>query len=306
MRASFVMSGVASGIRRNMTMTVALVLNTAITLFFVGGSILASREINKFNHDYEGKLNVSIYLCPKPVQGQTPLGNCRSRYTDAQRTSLEEQFKKDPIIKTWAFISETDAVVRYRKTVPQIVGNNTTIGDLPASFTIHLNDIKKDYPTFVKEYKTQPGVSGTSSQSTVLKTLLNVIGRVRLGSFVLAIVVLIASVLLIANSIQVAAAQRKNETSIMRLVGASRWMTELPFMIETIIATFVGGLIALGLITLGKEFTLNNIFKVPVQNGVIPNLDANDILIAGGLGMMAGLVLAALTAFATLRFYVKL
>ena len=56
----------------------------------------------------------------------------------------------------------------------------------------------------------------------------------------IAAVVLIASVLLISNTIQVAAAQRKNETSIMRLVGASRWMTELPFMLETTFAAIVG------------------------------------------------------------------
>jgi cell division transport system permease protein len=92
----------------------------------------------------------------------------------------------------------------------------------------------------------------------------------------------------------------------MRLVGASRWMTELPFMLETVVATFVGGLIALGLITLGKEFVLNNVFKVPVQNGVIPNLSTNDILVAGGLGIIAGILLSALTAFATLRLYVRL
>jgi cell division transport system permease protein len=83
-------------------------------------------------------------------------------------------------------------------------------------------------------------------------------------------------------------------------------MTELPFMLETVAATFVGGLIALGLLALGKQFVLNNIFKVPVQNGVIPNLGSNDILVAGGLGLIAGIILSALTAFATLRLYVKL
>jgi cell division transport system permease protein len=139
-----------------------------------------------------------------------------------------------------------------------------------------------------------------------LKTLLKVIDGARLSSIVIAIVVLAASILLIANTIQVAAAQRKNETSIMRLVGASRWMTELPFMLETIFATIIGGLIAMGLIGLGKQFLLDNIFKVPVQTGVIPNLSTNDVLIAGGLGLMAGIVLGALTAFATLRLYVKL
>jgi len=184
--------------------------------------------------------------------------------------------------------------------------NNVSKGDIPAQFTVHLRDIAKDYPAFVKQYQHMPGVSGTTTESDVLKRLLKIIDGFRIASITIALVVLIASILLIANTIQVAAAQRKNETSIMRLVGASRWMTELPFMLETILASLVGGLIAIGLIALGKQFVLNNIFKVPVQNGVIPNLDINDVLVAGGLGLIAGVVVAGLTALVTLRLYVKL
>jgi cell division transport system permease protein len=117
---------------------------------------------------------------------------------------------------------------------------------------------------------------------------------------------MIASILLIANTIQVSAAQRKNETSIMRLVGASRWMTELPFMLETIVAAFAGGLIALGLIWSGKELFLNGIFKSQIENHVIPDLSSDNILVAGGIGLIGGLVLAAITAFVTLRLFVKL
>jgi cell division transport system permease protein len=287
-------------------MTIALVLSTAIALAFVGAAILADREISNFKHDYESKLNVSLYLCPAPAPGQTADGPCKARFTDAQRASIQEKLNADPIVEQVTFISEADAVTRYRKTVPPLVAQNTAVGDLPASFTVKLRDIKNDYDRFVKEYGKLPGVSGTTSESSVLKTLLKIIDGARLFSIAIAIVVLIASVLLIANTIQVAAAQRKNETSIMRLVGASRWMTELPFMLETIFAAFVGGLIALGLITLGKEFVLNGIFKSQIEHNVIPNLGANDVLIAGGLGLIGGIILAALTAFLTLRLYVKL
>src|ERR1700744_1267381 len=63
MRANFVLSGVAAGIRRTATMTVALVLNTAIALSFVGAAILANTEISRFRTTYEDKLNVQVYLC---------------------------------------------------------------------------------------------------------------------------------------------------------------------------------------------------------------------------------------------------
>jgi cell division transport system permease protein len=304
MRANFVLTGVATGIRRNLTMTIALVLSTAIALAFVGAAILANREIAEFKHDYEGKLNVSVFLCPKPLQKAQ--GNCQAKFTDAQRNALQQRLNADPRVARVTFISEQDAVDRFRKTVDPLVARNTAVGDLPASFTVHLKNLQRDYQSFRKTYNNAPGVSTVQNQVQALKTLLSVINGARLFSIMIAVVVLIASILLIANTIQVAASQRKNETSIMRLVGASRWMTELPFMLETIFATVIGGVIAIGLIALGKQFVLDNIFKVPVQNGVIPNLNTNDVLVAGGLGLIAGVVLAALTAFATLRLYVKL
>jgi cell division transport system permease protein len=247
-----------------------------------------------------------VFLCPAPIPGVPTVGKCKTRYTDEQKQALEAKLSSDPMVEKKTFISEQDAVARFRETSESLVAKNTKVGDLPASFTVHLKDLKNDYERFRENYQNQPGVSGVENQVKALKTLLDVIARVRLGSFILAIVVLIASILLIANSIQVAAAQRKNETSIMRLVGASRWMTELPFMLETIFAAFIGGLIALGLITLGKQFVLNGIFKSQIEHNVIPNLGANDVLIAGGLGLIGGVVLAALTAFLTLRLYVKL
>jgi cell division transport system permease protein len=305
-RANFVLSGVATGIRRNMTMTIALILSTAIALAFVGAAILADREIAHFKHDYESKLNVSIFLCQKPIVAAAPADPCQARYTDEEKTAIATKLAADPLVQTVTFVSEKEAVARFKETSPPSVAKLTQVGDLPATFIVHLKDLRNDFTTFHDEYNGLAGVGGVQNQNEALKTLLNAIDGVKFFSIMIAVVVLIASILLIANTIQVAAAQRKNETSIMRLVGASRWMTELPFMLETIVATFVGGLIALGLIAVGKGFVLNRIFKVPVENGVIPDLGTNDILVAGGLGLIGGILLSGLTAFATLRLYVRL
>ena len=301
MRANFVLSGVATGIRRNLTMTIALVLSTAIALAFVGAAILADREITNFKHDYEAKLNVSVFLCPGK---QSP---CTHAITPGETDNLRNELNSDPMVAgPVTYISQAEQIARFRKTVSPDVVKYTNVGDLPASFTVKLKNIKNDYAPFVAKYQAKTGVSATSNADDTLKKLLNVIDGARLFSIVIALVVLIASILLIANTIQVAAAQRKNETSIMRLVGASRWMTELPFMLETMLAAFIGGLIAIGLIWVGKHYVLNNIFEVPVKNGVIPNLGINDVLEAGGISLIAGVALAAITAFVTLRLYVRL
>ena len=301
MRANFVMSGVAIGIRRNLSMTVALVLSTAIALAFVGAAILANIEISRFRHNYEGKLNVSVFLCAKVHDAP-----CSHRTTPAETAALRQKLTSDPDVTSVAYVSEKEQYNRLKQIVPAKVAQQTHVGDLPASFTVKLKNIGKDYGRFAKTFGAATGVAAVQNQISTIKRLLDVIDGARLFSIVIALVVLIASILLISNTIQVAAQQRRNETSIMRLVGASRWMTELPFMMETIIATALGGVIAYGMVAFGKHYVLNGIFQVQVDTGVIPNLTQNDLLIASGIGLIGGVVVSGLVALATLRLYVRL
>ena len=302
MRANFVISGVATGIRRNLSMTVALVLSTAIALAFVGAAILANTEISRFQTAYEGSLNVSVFLCPRPPNSPP----CTGRTTKAETADLQHALETDPLVDSVEYVSELEQYRRGQEIIPQAARNLTKVGDLPASFTVKLKDIKKDYTPFAQKYQDKPGVSRVQNAIATIRKILDVIDGMRLFAILIAAVVLIASVLLISNTIQVAAAQRKNETSIMRLVGASRWMTELPFVLETLVSTIVGSLIAAGLVVLGKYYVFGSIFPHQVESGVIPDLTSNDIILATAGGLAAGIVLSGLTAFVTLRLYVKL
>ncbi len=300
MRANFVMSGIATGIRRNLGMTIALVLSTSIALGFVGASILANKEITKFKDRYQNKINVSIYLCA--TQYQPP---CLATTTPAETASLQRQLAADPQVRSFGYISEAKSY-ELGKAQDPATAKYLQPGVLPASFTVNLKNLQRDYDSFAARYRNQPGVGLVNNQVATINTLLSLIDSVRIFSIVLALVVLVASILLIANTIQVAAAQRKNETSIMRLVGASRWMTELPFMLEAMIATMIGGLLSIGFISIGKHYVLDSVFSGQTKRGVIPNLGINDVLVAGGIGLVVGVVLSALTAFATLRLRVRL
>src|ERR1700709_451096 len=95
MRANFVLTGVPTGIRRNLTMTIALVLSTAIALSFVGASLLANREIGKFRSKYEDKINVSIYLCATHFQPP-----CTHKTTDAEQAAIQSALASDPAVKS--------------------------------------------------------------------------------------------------------------------------------------------------------------------------------------------------------------
>jgi len=320
MRANFVVSGVASGIRRNVTMTIAIVLSTAIALGFVGAAILANFEITKFRTTYEGQLHVQVFLCTKNAyDNQLSAIDAAKRVnaparaltctkgtdtTDAQTADIRAQLTAVPSVSKVVYVSQAQNLAQAKKQSPA-TASFLKLGDLPASFSVTLKDLRNDYAPFAKQFADVQGVDQVSNQIGTIKALLTLIDSVRLFAIVVAVVVLIASILLIGNTIQVAANQRKNETSIMRLVGASRWMTELPFMLETVIASVFGGIIATVLIYIGKWYVLDRVLSHSTASGTIPNLGINEVLVAGGIGVITGIALSAITALVTLRVYVK-
>jgi len=322
MRANFVLSGVASGIRRNVTMTIAIVLSTAIALGFVGAAILANFEITKFRTTYEGQLHVQVFLCTKNAydnqlsaidatkrinpKAPTRALTCAkgTETSDAQTAEIKTLLTAVPTVRKVVFVSQAENLAQAKKQSPA-TASFLKLGDLPASFSVTLKDLRKDYAPFAKQFADVKGVDQVSNQIGTIKALLTLIDSVRLFAIVVAVVVLIASILLIGNTIQVAANQRKNETSIMRLVGASRWMTELPFMLETVIASVLGGIIATVLIYIGKWYVLDRVLSHSTASGTIPNLGINEVLVAGGIGVITGIALSAITALVTLRVYVK-
>ena len=205
-----------------------------------------------------------------------------------------------------SFVSEQQAYERGKQVLDPAIAQFIEPGQLPSSFTIKLKDTQKDYNAIRQKYEPQSGVDSVQNQDASIETILNIIDSARLMSIVGAVVVLFCAVIMMAITIQVAAQQRRAETNIMRLVGASRWMTQLPFIIEAMIAAAIGGVLAIIALWGGKQFVLNSIFRTQVSRGVIPDLSVGDVLLAGGACLIIGVVLAAVTAAVTLRAYVRL
>jgi len=304
-RASYLMSGVATGLRRNASMTIALVLSTGIALFFLGGALLINKEIAKTQTAYKDKINVSIYLCTQ-TSNQTPGSNCKHAVTDSERQALQTRLQNDPQITGVDYINQDEATSIAKQRLGEKVVDEAGPGAIPSSFTIKLKDLKKDYAPVAARYATATGVEQVQNQDISLKTMLRLFDTGRVGSYVMAIIVGICALLQMANTIQVAAQQRRNETGIMRLVGASRWMTQLPFVIEAMVAAVVGAALAMVGNWIAKLVFLDGLLGDQVKSRILQPIVGNDILLAGGVGLIAGVVLAAFTAWATLRLYVRL
>ena len=305
MRLNFMLSGVATGLRRNLTMTIALVLSTAISLGFLGAALVANTFITDFRNQYEDQLSVTIYMCPSVNSGDD--AQCADgKYTDAEQSQLEQKLRADDRIDSFKFFTEQESYERAKKTLPPTTAANLEVGVIPALFQLKLKNIQRDYDAVKTAYEKTPGVQSVQNQSDELRTLLNLFGQVRIASFVVAIIVLISAIILMANTIQVAAQHRRNETSIMRLVGASRWVTQLPFIIEAVIAAVVGGVIGAAFVFLGRSFFFYRVFGDQVNAHVFPAIKVETVLQWGLAGIGVGIVLAAITAWGTLRLSVKI
>ncbi|HJQ02938.1 MAG TPA: permease-like cell division protein FtsX, partial [Jatrophihabitans sp.] len=254
---------------------------------------------------YKDKINVSIYLCTATAN-QTPGSNCKHQVTDPERLALQSRLQSDPQITSVEYINQDQAIAIAKQRLGASVVDEAGPGAIPPSFTIKLKDLKADYLPVATRYARAAGVDQVQNQDVSLKTMLRLFDTGRVGSFVMAFIVGICALLQMANTIQVAAQQRRNETGIMRLVGASRWMTQLPFVIEAMVAAAVGAVLAMIGNWVAKMVFLDGLLGDQVKSRILQPIFGNDIILAGGVGLIAGVILAAGTAWLTLRLYVRL
>lgn len=128
---------------------------------------------------------------------------------------------------------------------------------------------------------------------------------VRNATFLLAAVQAIAAIFLIANMVQIAAYNRRDEIAIMRMVGASRWYTQAPFVLEAVAATVIGGILSTVGLFLGKQLVVDKALSGLYEAQLLAPVTSADIwLVIPGV-VILGIIFAALTAQFTLRAYVR-
>jgi cell division transport system permease protein len=163
------------------------------------------------------------------------------------------------------------------------------------------------YPVIAEQFPNgQNGVDEVRDEGDFLDRLFSLLNGARNGTIAVAVVQALAALLLISNTIQLAAFNRRNETNIMRLVGASRWYTQLPFILEAALAGLIGALLAIGGLVLTKVLFVDKTLAGPIKAGIIPPVDWSAIAAISPIIAAAGVGLAAVAAYVTLRLYVRL
>ncbi|WP_026453669.1 permease-like cell division protein FtsX [Saccharomonospora iraqiensis] len=297
MRASFVFSEVVTGLRRNVTMTVAMILTTAISLGMFGGGLLFVRTIDKMQANYLDDVEVTVYL-------NDDISANDEDCTTSACSSLRQSLETDPAVESVSYENRSEAYARFQeifKSEPDMM-ELARPDSLPASLHVKLFDPQRS-DVIVQEYSGDEAISKINDQNKFLERFLGLLNEGRNGTFLVALIAATAAVLLIANTIQVSAFTRRTEVGIMRLVGATRWYTQLPFLLEAVVAGVLGAFLAIGGLV-GLKYTVLD--RLVEQVGAIPSIGLFDIGIHVAPVLLAtSIVISAVTGYITLRLYVR-
>ncbi|MFC4562081.1 permease-like cell division protein FtsX [Nocardiopsis mangrovi] len=301
MRAQFVLSETWIGLRRNLTMTIAVITTVAISLALFGGGLLINQQVSTMRQFWDSRISLTVYMCTETSPSATCQENGAS--TEEERAQIQADLESLSEVQGVEYVNAAEAWADFQERF----SNNTALveatqeGDIPDNFRVQLVD-PSQHATVTDSVEGRPGVDTVSNDQAVLEQFFGLLDGLKWAALVVSFVQLAAAALLIGNTIRLSAYSRRRETGIMRLVGASNFYIQLPFLLEGAVAGLLGGVIASGFIVAARVFLLDRIqswfqFDVTLTTGAVASVI--------GVSLILGVLLCTITSFLTLRRYLR-
>jgi cell division transport system permease protein len=304
MRAQFVFHEVWIGLRRNLTMTVALIVVVAISLSLLGTGLLFVKQVDNTRTYWQSRVQLSVYLCTNSSLGGTCAKN--GPVTPGELANIRNELEQthDIVPGGIVYVSQKQAIAQFDREFADNtpIVKYTSPDQIPSSFEIRLINTQADAASVTAVIDGAPGVSEVVNDASILDQFYRLLDEARNAVVVIAIFLLVAAILLVANTIRLSAFNRRRETSIMRLVGASNFYVQLPFLVEGMIAGLIGWLIATGLLIGVKSLLLSSLQSVFPYGVSLSTADLVEVII---VAMITGLLICGSTSFLTLRRYLR-
>ena len=299
MRARFLLSEVRIGLRRNLTMTFAVIVTTAISLSLLGIGLLSNSQVNAMKDYWYDKIEVSVYLCGSLSESPSCAGGV---VNEEQRLGIKSDLEALPVVQSIFYESQSEAYSRFQERFKDsAIAQNVTADQLPESFRVKLKD-PTQYAVVVSAFSGRPGVDVVQDQRTILEKFFKLLNVLRNGALVVGLFSVITAGLLISNTLRIAAFNRRRETGVMKLVGASSWSIQLPFLLEGIISALIGWVFATGLLA-GLKSVVDS--KVAPLLTFTNFFGWNEVWVASAWLLLAGLGVSTIASLVTLRRYLK-
>jgi cell division transport system permease protein len=294
MRWKYVLSEVATGLWRNVTMTVAMIITMTVSLTLLGASLLLYKQVDKMREVYYEQVEVTIFLKTQDTSKE-------------QKSVIEADLKADPLVQTVDFEDKQQAYERFKEiysSAPELT-SLTKAESLPESFRVRLKD-PNSFEAFQEKYTKYVGDGGIDTivdQKKLVEKVFSVLGSLQTLALIIAIVQGVAALMLVINTIQVAAYSKRREVAVMKLVGASNWFIQAPFVLEAVAAGLLGAVLAYGTLVLAKIYVFDGALE-PLTAVLTPVPWANVNIMLPVLAL-AGALVSSVTGWVALRFYIR-
>jgi cell division transport system permease protein len=299
MRARFLLSEVGIGLRRNMTMTFAVIVTTAISLSLLGIGLLSNAQVGAMKDYWYDKIEVSVFLCGSLSESPSCAGGV---VTSEQRLQIQQDLQSMPAVDSVFYESQSEAFNRFQERFKDsAIAANVTADQLPESFRVKLKD-PTGFDVIVSAFSGRPGVDVVQDQRSILEKFFKLLGVLRNGALLVGLASVLTAALLISNTLRIAAFNRRRETGVMKLVGASSWSIQLPFLLEGVISAIVGWGLATGLLA-GLKGVIDS--RVAPLLSFTNFFGWGEVWVASAYLLATGLFVSTVASVITLRRYLK-
>ena len=299
MRAGFLLNEVKIGLRRNFTMTFAVIVTVAISLSMLGIGLLANSQVKAMKDYWYDKIEVSVFLCGPLSESASCSAGAVSA---AQRLSIQQDFKALPVVQDVYYESQSEAFSRFQERFKgSAISQNVTADQLPESFRVKLKD-PTEFAVIVSAFTGRPGVDVVQDQRSILDKFFKLLGVLRNGALLIGLFSVLTAGLLISNTLRIAAFNRRRETNVMKLVGASSFSIQLPFLLEGLFSAVIGWIFASGILS-GLKYVVDT--KVAPLLTFTKFFGWGEVVTASAWLLFTGLVVSSLASLITLRRYLK-
>ena len=285
MRLNYFLSETAVNLKRNLLMTIAAISTVAISLLLLGGAQILQLVVANVTSTWEGKVEVSVFL--------------RNDVTEGELDGLRSDLSGMPEIETFSYVSKNQAYEEFKKIYADKPELYEVLPEdsLPASFRISLVDAA-DAEEIAARINGSPGIDEVNFGGATIRRLLQVNTLLRAVTLGMSAVLMLAAAALIANTIRLAIFARREEISIMKLVGATNWFIRIPFMFEGVFAALTGAIVSSIVVLGANELFFSKMGDFLVFLGPVFSFSAWEItkvlLILVGGGVAVGLFGSAL------------
>ncbi len=305
MQLTYVFSELGNGLRRNLSMTVAVVVTIFVSLTLVGMGLLLNAQAQKAESYWGSKLQITVFLCNQ----NSATANCLDgEVTSAQKAAIARVLDGNTEVASWRLQTKQEAYDKWREAYVSDTDTERRVyasikpSDMQESYWVQLKDPER-FQGVKAAVQGLPGVNTVRDLREVLEPIYFWLNVMKWGAVAIAGFLVVAAVLQVGNAIRIAAFARRREIGIMRLVGASSLYISLPFLMEALVAAVIGVGLAAGALVLFMWAVIYRTLR-PASN-IVAWIDWGNAVTAIGYIAAIGLALTLIPTLVMTRKYLK-